>query len=477
MKKVLIGIVVLLVLVVGVGALALGLLLGGGGVAEALANVSIVRTDFDTQSPGGGFVAAVEGGVLNRGDIVRTDTNGRGYLTFFDGSTIEVEPEAQVAVAELKRESDGSYVISIEHTLGEAWINVAKITNPNSRWEIKTPAATATVRGTSFRSRVRRSNCLASVLAGCTTFQVDSGTVLVTGSGGPPQTLTPGLETTTVINQPAPPPTRIPPAPGLRVVAASDVDAIVGDPRGLTCGGGRAEIPRCSEGSVLIYDVVPGDYTITLKARKAGNVALQIEALFGDDVVGRASLDGNLDLGQIGRTTFRLALNAQRRPTLEPLAGLERTASVCGTETPGRVFADGTMRDRGGVLGAYAAQNRGRHAAFVVTEADLQAIVQDAVKGQPIKDITVKINKQGLQVKASVAAGPLTVPATAIITFKVSGGQLEAISQLVNVPGPVAEQINPRLAQGLGGISKNLPLVVERVSLRDGCLAIIGLTK
>lgn len=461
MKKLLV-VLVILVLIVG-GVVAFGLL-GGGGAEAALATVSIVKSEFEKQPAGGAFTAAIDGEALNRTDNVRTDTDGRGFLTFFDGSTFEVEPGARVALVELAKQPDGATVVAIEQTLGRSWSSVQKFTNPNSRFEIRTPSATAAVRGTLLEVIVAAD--------GTTTVFVAEGNVDVGGGGATVSVAGGNASTVRRGGQPSPPGPP-PDDASLRITPDPGTTAIVADPRGLSCGAGRFEIPRCREGSVLVGDVVGGEYAVTLSNAQGGAVGARIEGLFGRTVVASHQVSGQIGRGERGRTTFSVLLDASRRPTLSAPTPLEVIGGgQCGAETTGRVFARGTLSERSREISQYASSNKDKLVAFVVNQEDLEQVAADALRGQPIGSVSARI--AGGHARISAAAALLR--ANALLFLSARSNDLVARIQIEGLLGAAADQIQPQIERGVRNAIQ-VPVNWARVAWRDGCFAAIGRTR
>src|SRR3989442_15558511 len=96
----------MLIAIALVAGSALFVVLGGSRAAAASALVSVVETSLEAQKAGGGaFTTALNGDVLTSGDHVRTDASGRGFLTFFDGSTLELVHGDLRAGLDLERRS------------------------------------------------------------------------------------------------------------------------------------------------------------------------------------------------------------------------------------------------------------------------------------------------------------------------------------------------------------------------------------
>ena len=136
---------------VGVTMLVLALALGLGSSAllapEASALVSVsTLTVVDgavlISHDGAEFESARAGDVLVVGDTIRAGTGGAAELTYFDGSSVRVDPQTEIVV-ETPRASGGESV----STFGRAWHAITKLISGGSRYEERTPSSTASVRG------------------------------------------------------------------------------------------------------------------------------------------------------------------------------------------------------------------------------------------------------------------------------------------------------------------------------------------
>src|SRR3954468_7345644 len=77
----------------------------------------IVALSLDGQS----FAEGRDGDLVEQGDVVRTGDDSHAVLTFFDGSTIEVEPNSELIVHTLKATSAGDIVMEMQQNLGRSW--------------------------------------------------------------------------------------------------------------------------------------------------------------------------------------------------------------------------------------------------------------------------------------------------------------------------------------------------------------------
>jgi hypothetical protein len=144
-----------------VGVVALGFLLsvalgvsgifGGSRALGAATTITIISGQIQVRhAAGGDFVAATDGEVLTAGDTIRTGDDSRGVLTYFEGSTVTLEPNTELAIIDASAKTDGSTVVVMQQNLGRTWHVVTKLIQGNSKYEVRTPASTASVRGTAF---------------------------------------------------------------------------------------------------------------------------------------------------------------------------------------------------------------------------------------------------------------------------------------------------------------------------------------
>src|SRR5204863_107709 len=67
------------------------------------------------------------------------------------GSTVSIEPNTELTIEKASALSDGSTLVLMQQNFGRTWHVVTKLITGNSKYEVKTPASTATVRGTAFQ--------------------------------------------------------------------------------------------------------------------------------------------------------------------------------------------------------------------------------------------------------------------------------------------------------------------------------------
>ena len=111
--------------------------------------LSIVGGNVEIQQPGAtGWNNGKEGITLETGDKVKTDPGAIATITFFDGSTIELNSSTEVSLDKLLSKSSTSpKTIKIGQTIGETSSSVVKLVDPASRYEVDTQAGVAAVGG------------------------------------------------------------------------------------------------------------------------------------------------------------------------------------------------------------------------------------------------------------------------------------------------------------------------------------------
>ena len=121
------------------------------------------------------WLEAQVGMTLESGDTIKAGDDSRAVITFFEGSTIELEAGAEISVTELSTALDtGSTTISVRQEIGKTISRVEKLADPASRYEVETPGAVAVARGTIMHVYVD--------LQGGTTLGCEAGNV--TGTVG-----------------------------------------------------------------------------------------------------------------------------------------------------------------------------------------------------------------------------------------------------------------------------------------------------
>ena len=235
--------------------------------------------------------------------------------------------------------------------------------------------------------------------------------------------------------------------------------------------------------TVTIGEVVAGVYSLVLTAAQP----LQNATVVADGL-GVAATDFStkftrtLNVGDLVRTTLPLAI-AGGKLASGGFSPAEVITSVCGAEATGRIFSGGTLDERISLLLGYGAESKGQPAALVLTSKELTELAVEGAAGQQlpanVSDIGVNIDNAGLHASAKLAAGPLNLTAKADIVAGQQNGKLILKMRDIDagiLPAPLKQEILTRVNTALAGSGERIPLVVQRVAFRPGCLAIIGST-
>jgi hypothetical protein len=91
--------------------------------------------------------ACSAGQKLGINDILKTAEGASATVTFFDGSSIELAPSTEIKILELANSAGAQTTISLSQQIGQTLSRVAAFTDPASRYDVRTPAAIASVRG------------------------------------------------------------------------------------------------------------------------------------------------------------------------------------------------------------------------------------------------------------------------------------------------------------------------------------------
>jgi hypothetical protein len=124
-------------------------LVGCASSPSTLTILSITDGHVSVMEAGSASWTEAEVGMsLEVGDSIKTGDNSSAKITFFDGSTIELQAGTEIGIAALDISADtGSTTITLEQTIGNTISRVTRLLDPASRYEVETPAGAAAVRG------------------------------------------------------------------------------------------------------------------------------------------------------------------------------------------------------------------------------------------------------------------------------------------------------------------------------------------
>jgi len=126
----------------------------------------------------GDCVEVQPGTVLKAGDIIRTGTDSGARITFFDGTTVDLEAGTEIALMLIAGSADtGPANIRVGQRIGSIIFRVNRIIDPGSSYDVETPTGEASVRGSVMRVDV-----------------VEDGTTLITNLQGTIWAIAQGVE-------------------------------------------------------------------------------------------------------------------------------------------------------------------------------------------------------------------------------------------------------------------------------------------
>jgi hypothetical protein len=122
------------------------------GGTEATAALRILGGTVEVQVEDGAFAPATEGQALEAGYTIRTGTDGRAAIEYFDGSVTRLDSNTTFTITNLEilDNEEQSTVIEGEQQTGNTYSRVVTLTDSASRFDITTPTATASVQGTIY---------------------------------------------------------------------------------------------------------------------------------------------------------------------------------------------------------------------------------------------------------------------------------------------------------------------------------------
>jgi hypothetical protein len=134
--------VLLLTLVLGSDA-ALGSRAPAVATATTVTNLSgsvYIRRAVDME-----FTPAHVGDILLTGDTIWAGP-GTAEVTYFEGSSVGIGPETQLLIQPLVID-DSDAIASLPQTLDRTWRVITRLVTGNTRYEMRAPSASATIRG------------------------------------------------------------------------------------------------------------------------------------------------------------------------------------------------------------------------------------------------------------------------------------------------------------------------------------------
>lgn len=155
-------------------------IIGGGTTAlGAVSTLTVLSGEVTVKHlDADAFVVATDGEVIAAGDTVRTGADARALITYFEGSSVTLEPDTALVVDSAEVRGGGTIVLMTQ-LFGRTWHVVTKLVNGQSRYDVDTPASTASVRGTRFLVDVTVDETTISTAEGRVVAAVPAGAGIV----------------------------------------------------------------------------------------------------------------------------------------------------------------------------------------------------------------------------------------------------------------------------------------------------------
>lgn len=182
------------VFVVAVLLVAVVLVFSGGlATAKQIATLRLFGGRVDVEREDGTIEEGTAGESLHEGDTVRTGPDGLAAIEYFDGSVTRLDHDTVFSLLALEKpgEAADSKVIETEQTVGNSYNRVTDLTDASSRFQVRTPVATASAAGTVYAVLVSDAGTTIAVMEGAVTatssgetVAVPAGKMVIVGSDG-----------------------------------------------------------------------------------------------------------------------------------------------------------------------------------------------------------------------------------------------------------------------------------------------------
>ena len=147
---------------------------GGSPCPSTLTILSITEGDVFVMAGTDDWIEAEVEMSLEVGDTIKTGDDSGAEITFFDGSTMELEAGTEIEIISLDLSCDtGVTTITLMQTMGTTISRVTKLLDPASSYEVETPTGVAGVRGSILIVQVIFDD-----------VNYEDGTTLITNEGG-----------------------------------------------------------------------------------------------------------------------------------------------------------------------------------------------------------------------------------------------------------------------------------------------------
>ncbi|MFC2122447.1 histidine kinase N-terminal 7TM domain-containing protein, partial [Bacteroidota bacterium] len=244
--------------------------------------VTILRGSVEVMSQGLlNWQQGTDGMSLAEGTRLRTSSDAHALLTFFEGSTIKLEPNTDIEIQQINDTEDEPATILLKQWMGRTWSNVTKKADSGSHYAIETPSAVALVHGTLFATEVDGT--------GITTVATTEGLVSVVAQDE--EVYVPAAQQTEVERGAPPSQTKPVSNPDAELVITFDMPVVgsVIDPTGSSTGylpgglgfnqiaGSQSSSPDGGTQTITIPEPMSGEYTVVLRYVGDGKASFNVD--------------------------------------------------------------------------------------------------------------------------------------------------------------------------------------------------------
>lgn len=260
LRTALIGTTLVAFVLVATGLIAL---LSARPALAATSTLTVLGGSVSVREGAGDFAAAQDGQLVGPGMTVRTGPRSHAVLTYIDGSTVTIEPDSELAIEQLEVSAQGDLVAVASQAFGRTWHVVASKIGPTGRYEVRSPAATAAVRGTAFQFNVLRDGTLE--------LETADGVVAASGGGGTVDVRAGQLTSVAPNARPAPPAPAPAPQAVVRITLDQTTNGVAVDQRGRSVGVQNGQALRYVPGSKV--ELVDGRLVLTIPTDEPGRIS------------------------------------------------------------------------------------------------------------------------------------------------------------------------------------------------------------
>lgn len=318
----------------------------GGTTLTLLSGETLVQAYRERE-----FLPAKDGRTLSAGDRVRTPAGSRSVITFFEGSTMTLEPETEIAISSQlygPASQPGASAIGVQQVSGTTWSRVQRLAPPASLYQVETSAGVVIVRGSLAWVQV-------DAASGRTEARSYAGLLAARALGA--EVELPPFTGTVIERGQAPEAVRpvAPPAQRLVFTVTTRIWLRVIDPAHRTVGfvspgiqlsqmvGGLVSLPFAAPTTVTVPIEGSGEYEIVIEGASEGSYQFAVQGFSDGDQVFLRALEGSIKPDR--RFQGRLAVRVENGRFVE--GGLSQFSEIPEGEGPGKF-----VRTRLSVTGA-----------------------------------------------------------------------------------------------------------------------------